>query len=348
MKHRIPTFLGGLLGGLLVYAALIARNWGELAALTAGNDKGVVIVVAVAVIIAVLSGVLALAVYPKHFGVSMLLGVLVPLGFMLGGIPRMGISNVPPAEGEKPSPLPALWFPLSPIESVAAGAAAEATLTAQAGAREMVDQERRKLAKEQDTLLKQAEDRVQKAADAARARALTDQQTTLEALHKQTLNASQGKWAREREQLTGERDRAATRATEAEATVKVLEEKQFAALDELRALRDAGKMRDELETRATRAETDAREATAAADQARAAAADYQRVFAWYLREAKGAARPVTVLGKLLTSQDAEERLTAARLLSACGAEAKTWLQRALNDSDERVRDAAKASLAKLG
>lgn len=348
MKHRIPTFLGGLLGGLLVYVALIARNWGEIAALTAGNDKGVVIVGAVAVIIAVLSGVLALAVYPKHFGVSMLLGVLVPLGFMLGGIPRMGVPDGPPAEGEKPSPMPALWFPISPIESVAAGAAAEATLTAQAGAREMVDQERRKIAVEQDTLLKQAEDRVQKAADAAQARALADQQTKLEALHKQTLNAAQAKWAREREQLTNERDRAATRATEAEATVKVLEEKQFAAQNELRSLRDAGKMRDELEARAARAEADAQEAIAAADKVRAAASDYQRVFAWYLREGKGAARPVTVLGKLLASQDAEERLTAARLLSACGAEAKTWLQRALNDTDDRVREAAKASLDAIG
>lgn len=348
MKHRMPTFIGGLLGGLIIYAALIGRNWSNLLALTAGNDKGLIIVVAVAVIISVLSGVFALAVYPKHFGVSMLLGTLVPVAFFLGGIPRMGVPDGPPAEGEAASPMPALWFAISPIESVSAGASANATIVAEDAAQKVIGHERRKLYAEQDTKLKQAEARVQKAADEAKARALADQQSTLEARHQQTLNAAKAKWDRAEKQLVGERDRAASRANEAEATVKVLEEKLLAAQNELRSLRDAGRMRSELEARMARLESESAEAKAEAEQARNAAADYGRFFQWVLREGSGGAQPVSLLGTKLASRDVAERRAAARLLGECGAGAKPLLQRAVNDSDEGVREAAKASLAKLG
>lgn len=348
MPGKLPTFAGGACGAAVVYAGLCARNWSALSALLDGQSKGFVVVGAVAVLVAVVSGVLALAAAPKSFLGSVVTGLLVPLALIVGGIPRMGLPAKAPEPGEKPSPMPALWFPLSPIESVAAGSEARASAVAAASAKEYIELLKGELQAGQDTLLKQAENRVQTDCDEARVRALADQKSTLEARHQQTLNAATSKWQRERDKLTSEGDQSRRRANEAEAGAKLLEDRVVAMETDMRDLKDARTRRAELEAKVERLTREATEARTAAAAAQRASGDYARVFGWYLREGSGSARPIAMLGKKLASQEIDERRTAARLLAHCGAEARKWLERALNDSDEGVRDAAQQSLDALG
>jgi len=348
MSSKLPTFAGGATGAAVVYAGLIARNWDALSALTAGNPKGLVVVVAVAVLVAVLSGVVALMIAPKGFGGAMGAGLVLPMLLLVGGIPRMGIPDSPPAEGEKPSPMPALWFPLNPVASVAAGTAAKANAEAGEAAKQVIEHAKKKLDQEQETLIQQAESRVQQSANETRKQALAEQKRTLEARHEQTINAAKSKWERERASVVADRDQMSRRANEAEAAIKTLEEKIYQFESEMRDLRDARERRAELQAAFDRLSKEAAESKAAAAKAEAEAADFERIFGWYLREGSGSARPIAILGKKLASRDVEDRVTAARLLVHCGPEAKKWLQRALNDTEEAVRDAAQRSLDRIG
>ena len=80
MDRKMPMFVGGLTGALSFFFLLIFRNWSTVSLLSdvTGSSKALVVVFAVAILVAAVTGALTLLAQPANFLGAMLFGLVPP------------------------------------------------------------------------------------------------------------------------------------------------------------------------------------------------------------------------------------------------------------------------------
>jgi hypothetical protein len=322
MSRNYRNFVAAALGACAFGTAFVLRHPEALAPTGARfGMEGFAVAGAAFVLLAALSGILAMAARPHHAVGAFLFGVIPPAVCLVAGLPRFGVDPAHPRAAD------AVWLALSPVRHVADGVSADVV------ARE-ADTVAAVEARERETARR--ERRV--AVDAAVAAVLRD----ANAQHEAALTAERDAAA------AAERTRTADQAAQ-------LEHERAVAREAVEArARDAAELatlREQLVAQATleASVTELRQQLAVAAERREAIArereDYRQLIAWFQADVPSdGPTPLRVLSRRLASTSAEERVVAARLLQCCGAAARPVLQRARRDEHPAVREAVETTL----
>ena len=355
MDRKMPMFVGGLTGALIFFFLLIFRNWSTVSLLSdvTGSSKALVVVFAVAVLVAALTGALTLLAQPANFFGAMLFGFVPPALIVAIGIPRVGLPERTSDEALKDSlktkkMLFATWLGLNPIESMSELRSDEAL----AGARSRIDQ-RVKAARTNTG--QEWREKLRNELAAAKSSAEADQKAAVEVARKEGSTAllSAVQVARDESKATIARLRQNASVAEGLRDEAVAQSEQFASQVEalkrqLSGASGTSSERDALKAQVAKLKSTAADATKRAAAAEARLGDYQRLADWYnTSPPNNGARLIKMLVGKLRSRDAIDRLTSVRLMPLCGKSAMRHLERALNDSDEDVQQAAFDSIEKL-
>lgn len=337
MASKTASFLGGVVGAALPYAAFYARHSDVIADVKgAHGTTGLAMAGAAGLGVGVVGGLLAAVVAPARWGVSLLLGVLVAAGVFVAGIPQFGKTT----DGTRPKTEP-VWVAVTPV-SVAVD---HAVRTAQGSAATERDQALQSAQQDADAELQKAMEKAQ----AAQVEAVAAAETALREAHAAALSAARAEADRARQAAIDAAQEAAREERDrmlAEANAQA-EQERATLLARIEAMGAVAEERDRLRA----AVIDLEKSLAAERGGRATAtqelADVRQLVQWTEADGKSAKPLLRVLSAKITSKEAGERVVAARLLPMCGNAAVKLLTTAINDPDGAVAEAAKASLAKL-
>lgn len=332
MSRNYRNFVAGALGACAFGVAFAIRHpegvWHASARL---GTEGLAVAASAFVLLAALTGLLALAARPHHAVAAFLFGVIPPAVCAAAGLPSYGVDPAQPRAAD------GVWLALSPVRHVADGVSAG-----------VVAREGEVIAAVETRMSTEAARERRRAIDEAVAAVLRDahaeQAAALAAAQAEAERARDAAVAAEREQTAAlatrlERERAATReAVEARArdTAELARlRERLAAQEHLPA--EVAALRQQLAVAADRREEIALDRE-----------DLRQLVAWYQAAVPAdGPTPLRLLSRKLASPTPDERVVAARLLRWCGPDARPILQRARSDQDATVRAAIETTLVAI-